>query len=93
MRMLRLDNYRVMPWKNGRGTTRQIAIFPEDAAFPGDEFLWRVSSAKVTEAGPFSAFPGCDRFLAVWQGAGLLLGTQSLEPLVPQKFSGDEPIE
>ena len=93
IKVLRFDQYRSMSWKNGRGTTAQIAIFPENAPFPGDDFLWRVSTAKVTASGPFSAFPGCDRILAVWQGPGLLLGGQCLTPLVPMKFTGDEPLE
>ncbi len=90
IRVLRFDNYRVMPWKNGRGTTAQIAIHPEGATFPGDDFLWRVSSAKVTESGPFSVFPGCDRILAVWQGTGMMLNGQLLMPLVPLKFMGED---
>ncbi|MDV6330318.1 HutD family protein [Asticcacaulis sp. 201] len=55
-----------VPWKNGGGVTREIAVFPEGANM--DEFLWRVSMADVTEAGPFSRFDGIDRHLTVLAG-------------------------
>lgn len=48
-----------MPWKNGGGTTREIARFPPDQ----DEYLFRVSNAEVTSNGPFSLFPRYDRIL------------------------------
>lgn len=82
-----------MPWKNGLGSTAQIAIFPEGAAFPGEDFLWRLSTATVRADSPFSLFPGCDRLLTVYQGDGLLLNGRKHEPLSPWAFSGDDPVE
>ncbi len=61
-----------VPWKNGGGTTREIAVFPPDAGM--DTFLWRLSMAKVETAGPFSAFTGIDRVLAVLDGTLVLTG-------------------
>ncbi|HUD30490.1 MAG TPA: HutD family protein [Novosphingobium sp.] len=61
-----------MPWKNGGGTTREIAAFPPGAGM--DHFLWRLSMAKVERAGPFSAFTGIDRKLAVISGRLRLSG-------------------
>ena len=55
-----------VPWKNGGGLTREVAIHP-----PGSDlgtFEWRVSIAQVRAAGPFSSFPGVDRQLAVLAG-------------------------
>jgi environmental stress-induced protein Ves len=55
-----------VPWKNGGGTTQEIAVFPPGAGM--DDFLWRLSMAMVEQPGPFSAFPGIDRTLAVMAG-------------------------
>lgn len=55
------------PWKNGGGTTREIAAFPPQASL--DDFTWRLSMARVAVAGPFSSFTGIDRVLAVLEGA------------------------
>jgi environmental stress-induced protein Ves len=76
-----------MPWKNGLGRTEQIEIFPEKSIFPGEDFLWRISSAKVQGASPFSQFPGCDRWLMVLGGQGLLLDGAPLFPEEPIHFS------
>jgi environmental stress-induced protein Ves len=59
------------PWKNGSGTTRQLAIHPPEATL--DNFAWRISCARVASGGPFSYFPGVDRSLALLDGAGLVL--------------------
>jgi environmental stress-induced protein Ves len=64
-------DYKVMPWKNGRGSTTELAIQPEDAALAA--FDWRLSMADVTEDGDFSRFPGYDRTLLVAQGNGMEL--------------------
>ena len=51
--------YRVQPWKNGGGTTTEIATHPDGAGW--DDFLWRVGIADIERSGPFSSFPGVDR--------------------------------
>lgn len=86
------DSYVVMPWKNGRGTTSQIAIDSEQSQFP-DNFLWRVSSAAVMSNDPFSNFDGCRRALVVVEGKGLFLNDVELKPFVPYFFSGSESID
>ncbi|MGR6468481.1 HutD/Ves family protein [Rhizobium sp. PAMB 3182] len=70
-RILRPDDYRRMPWKNGGGVTVEIAIHPPGATL--DTFDWRVSMASVVEDGPFSRFPDIDRTLSVLTGKGLEL--------------------
>ena len=60
-----------MPWKNGGGTTAEIAIGPPGSTL--DSFDWRISLAHVASDGPFSSFPGIDRTLTVIEGAGLRL--------------------
>ena len=71
MRILRAADYRVMPWKNGGGTTTEIAVSPDGAGL--DEFDWRVSMARVEGSGPFSSFAGIDRTLSVLEGEGIVL--------------------
>ena len=71
MRVLRADDHKRMPWKNGGGETTEIAVFPEGAGL--DDFDWRVSMARVDGSGPFSSFPGIDRTLAILEGAGIVL--------------------
>jgi environmental stress-induced protein Ves len=71
MRIVRAADYRRMPWKNGGGSTTEVAIAPAHATL--DNFDWRVSLAHVATPGPFSRFPGIDRTLAVIEGQGIHL--------------------
>ncbi|SFI67510.1 hypothetical protein SAMN04515648_1112 [Phyllobacterium sp. CL33Tsu] len=94
MRILRAGAHKRMPWKNGAGVTTEIAIAPEGAAI--DSFDWRISMAKVPDSGPFSAFAGIDRVLAVLDGAmnlqvgaGTPVKLGSTSPALP--FPGDIP--
>ncbi len=95
MRLLRASGHRVMPWKNGGGSTTEIAAHPEGAGL--DEFDWRVSMATVAADGPFSCFPGIDRTLAVLSGAGIDLRIDGRPPVrlgpssEPCSFAGDVP--
>ncbi len=59
------------PWKNGGGSTTEIAVSPAGASF--DEFDWRISLATIAASGPFSVFPGIDRTLTLVEGAGVVL--------------------
>ncbi len=87
----------VVPWKNGRGVTRELALWPAGTSFERGDFDWRLSSAPVNEAGPFSVFPGVERILVVTAGAGLVLAHGEHAPrarlrrLEPYTFSGDWP--
>ena len=55
VRVLRAADRRAVPWKNGGGVTREIAVSPEGAGT--DDFDWRISLADVGADGPFSALP------------------------------------
>jgi environmental stress-induced protein Ves len=94
---LRAADARRVPWKNGRGFTDELAIWPPGASFERGEFDWRISKAAVEEDGPFSSFPGFERVLVVTEGAGLVLDHGAAAPrarverLVPYRFSGDWP--
>jgi environmental stress-induced protein Ves len=86
-----------LPWKNGRGETTQIALWPPSASFARGDFDWRLSRAAVDEPSPFSAFPGFDRVLVIVGGEGLDLQHGEIAPAahvaawVPYAFSGDWP--
>ena len=89
MRHLPAAGYRAMPWKNGGGVTREVAVFPE-----AGDFHWRLSLATVASDGPFSAFPGVDRTLTVLEGEGIELAVAGLAPArlglrAPFAFPGD----
>jgi len=87
-------DFRVMPWKNGAGSTTELVIEPPGATL-ADGFRWRVSMATVAESGPFSSFPGYDRTLLLLEGQGLELdhgphGRALLPgPLAPVRFQGE----
>lgn len=92
--ILRAADRRAVPWKNGGGLTREVAVHP-----PGSDlgsFDWRVSLAEVRQGGPFSSFPEVDRLLAVI-GGRLQLSIAGREMLTlspespPVDFPGDLP--
>ncbi|CCV06329.1 conserved hypothetical protein [Mesorhizobium metallidurans STM 2683] len=97
MRILRAAEYRVMPWKNGGGTTTEIAVSPDGAGL--DDFDWRVSMARVESGGPFSGFAGVDRTLAVLEGGGVALDIAGRAPTeltgasAPFSFPADVPTQ
>lgn len=66
MRILRASDRVAAPWKNGGGTTTEVAAFPVGVGF--DHFGWRISIADIARGGPFSQFPGIDRILAMLKG-------------------------
>lgn len=73
VRVQRLDEHRPMPWANGRGTSYEVA------RCGGDPWSWRVAIAPVVEDGPFSSLPGVDRWLAVIDGAPIVLAIDGTE--------------
>jgi environmental stress-induced protein Ves len=66
-----------VPWKNGGGVTREVAVHPRGSGF--QTLDWRVSIAQVRSAGPFSLLPGLDRRLAVLEGTLSLVIAQAPE--------------
>lgn len=95
MRIIRASECKTAPWKNGGGSTTEIAVGPPGASL--ENFDWRVSMALVASDGPFSAFAGIDRTLAVVKGSGLVLRIGNDAPLTlsrgadPAHFPGDTP--
>jgi len=97
VRPLKAADSRRAPWKNGRGVTEELALWPEGSSFERGDFDWRISKARVEEAGAFSSFPGFERVLLVVRGGGIVLEhgelapRARLRPLEPLRFSGDWP--
>jgi environmental stress-induced protein Ves len=95
VRIVRASERRTTAWKNGGGSTMEIAVEPSGASL--DDFDWRVSIARVASDGPFSEFAGVDRTLAVVKGYGLSLTVGDAAPVMlernskPMPFPGDRP--
>jgi uncharacterized protein len=93
MRIVRATECRVMPWKNGGGSTTELAVSPAHATF--DTFDWRISMAKVSTGGPFSSFGGVDRSITIVGGNALILRVGSDAPVTlavgsePFSFQGE----
>ena len=84
----------LMPWKNGKGITHEIAKSCDE-----NGIIWRLSLAKITQDGPFSTFPNLSRISIVISGEGMRLIETNTDAKVlallhkPTLFSGDQPIE
>ena len=70
-RVLRWDELEATPWKNGGGSTRNLAAAPADATLA--DFDWRVSLADVEADGPFSAFSDVERVIMLIEGSEMIL--------------------
>lgn len=91
--LLRVDDIAPVPWRNGGGETRELLAWPDPA-----DWIVRISVAEILASGPFSDFPGVDRWFAVLQGGAVRLdthgvGTQELhvERTELYAFPGDAP--
>ncbi len=94
--IIRLQDCPAQPWKNGLGSTRELAVHPSGAG--GDDFLWRVSIAEVDSAAPFSSFPGIDRQIVLLDGAGFRMTLDDdrahalVTPFEPFGFPGEAKV-
>ncbi|NHZ37658.1 HutD/Ves family protein [Massilia rubra] len=75
------------PWKNGGGSTTEIALSPPHAGL--DSFDWRISLATIASSGPFSVFEGIDRTLALVDGPGVTFDIEGDGRFV---LSDEEPV-
>ena len=85
MRILRPSQVTPEPWANRGGATRALLAWPDPA-----RWTVRVSVADVERAGPFSVFPGVDRWFAVLEGDGVRLATAGRPSVVVR--AGDEQL-
>jgi hypothetical protein len=92
--ILRAGERVALPWKNGGGVTRTVAVHPPGSDL--ESFDWRVSIAELRRSGPFSVFSGVERHMAVLSGR-LSLSIDGGAPLIltadsaPLSFAGDVP--
>lgn len=82
-----------MPWRNGGGSTRELATWPD-----AETWRWRMSVAQVQGRGPFSRFDGVQRWFAVLAGAGVRLSLQGQAHELtclsePFSFDGGTPVD
>ncbi|HRD98625.1 MAG TPA: HutD family protein [Rubrivivax sp.] len=68
MRTLALSHAVEQTWRNGGGSTRELLAWPE-----AGHWSLRISVAAIARDGPFSAFAGVQRWMAVLRGDGVLL--------------------
>ncbi|BEP12634.1 hypothetical protein acdb102_09450 [Acidothermaceae bacterium B102] len=95
VRVWRAADLEATPWRNGGGSTYELAVEPRDASL-GD-FAWRISIAAVEADGPFSRYPGVDRIITLLSGGPMRLtvdGTLAdLQPLRPFSFAGEADVD
>lgn len=88
VQLVRLADCPPLPWRNAGGLTRELLRWP--AASGAEGWVLRISVAEIGRDGPFSPFPGIERWFAVLEGAGVQLevprGAQFLAP-------GDSPLQ
>lgn len=70
-KLVRVDALKTQPWKNGGGTTAEIACDPPGAGWK--DFNWRISRATIDKDGTFSVFPGMMRWILLLDGNGFTL--------------------
>jgi environmental stress-induced protein Ves len=99
MTLLLPSGFRRSPWKNGGGTTIDIAEANRPGHAPGDwaGMLWRFGRTAIVAPGPFSDLTGCDRMQVAVRGEGLVLELPDGEidvrkPWSPVRFRGEDRI-
>ncbi len=66
--IIQAEDLTPQPWRNGGGQTRELLTWPN-----ANDWQLRISRADIERDGPFSAFPGVQRWFAVLEGAGVVL--------------------
>jgi len=69
-RIVSADQFVRTDWKNGLGSTLELAINEGGTI---DNFDWRISIADVKSDGPYSSFEGYTRYLTPIEGEGTAL--------------------
>jgi environmental stress-induced protein Ves len=81
-------------WRNGTGLTRELLTWPSAQAWG-----LRISVADIERDGPFSSYPGIERWFVVLEGAGVELRFEDdgevhrVQPGDPPfRFDGARPV-
>lgn len=93
--LYRPEAYTAMPWKNGGGSTMEIA---QQRCVDDSGYDWRLSIAQIDVDGPFSMFPGYSRIITVLHGDGMVLqingvDSEALGLLQPLSFDGGATVQ
>ena len=72
--VVRVADVAAVPWRNGGGVTRELLAWPD-----ARDWVLRVSVADIGSSGPFSAYPGVDRWFAVLAGGAVRLDTVGMD--------------
>lgn len=72
------------PWRNGGGSTQELLAWPTSA-----HWQCRISVARIASNGPFSAFPGVERWFTVLGGEGVVLRFAQRRTMLT---AGSEPL-
>jgi uncharacterized protein len=93
---LALEDYRRIPWKNGRG---ELVVVDSEGgeSWQNRGVAWHFGRTAIVEEGPFSDYTGYERLQVVIKGAGLVLMARDHEidlrrPMHPQRYDGGTPI-
>lgn len=87
-RLVRSSDVPAQPWRNGGGATRELLAWPSAA-----DWQVRVSVADIESDGPFSSFPGVERWFTVLQGTGVELDIGSNnDSEIRRLHRGDAPL-
>ena len=89
--VVHLADVPAQPWKNGGGTTRELLGWPS-----AEDWLVRVSVARIDRDGPFSAYSGVRRWFTVLAGDGVQLRWKRMQTIMtagsqPTDFDGADP--
>lgn len=68
------DSVKPVCWKNGGGWTCELLAWPQP-----QDWLLRISVADIETDGPFSSFPGVDRWFTPLSGDGVMLNIDGAE--------------
>jgi len=95
MKIIHAEGKPLIPWKNGGGLTREIAVHFDQARH--HDFLWRISMAIIDQPCHFSRFDGIDRTIALLDGKSVSLkkGSEHIGINIGEKsfsFRGEEEV-
>ena len=83
-----LDQIPSQRWRNGGGSTQELLTWPD-----AENWAVRISVARIEQNGPFSVYPGIERWFAVVRGEGVVLRFGRAENVqradsLPLRFGG-----
>ena len=84
MTIVRLIDAAAQRWRNGGGLTRELLAWPS-----AGEWQVRISVADIEADGPFSCYPGVERWFTVLQGSGVEL---HVDDTTVRLTRGDAPL-